>query len=38
MRFFFGSSPILFYPFLRDHKELRDILNLKVLIVKCITS
>ena len=28
MRFF---SVILFYAFLRDHRELRDILNLKVL-------
>ncbi|CAD7768990.1 hypothetical protein AIOGIFDO_00477 [Candidatus Methanoperedenaceae archaeon GB37] len=31
MRFFFGFSPILFYAFLRDHRELRDILKLKVL-------
>ena len=31
MRFFFGFSPILFYAFLRDHRELREILNLKVL-------
>ena len=31
MRFFFGFPPILFYAILRDHKELREILNLKVL-------
>jgi len=31
MRFFFGFPPILFYAILRDHKKLRDILNLKVL-------
>ena len=31
MRFFFGYPPILFYAFLRDHKKLREILNLKVL-------
>ncbi|CAD7769017.1 hypothetical protein FHEFKHOI_00478 [Candidatus Methanoperedenaceae archaeon GB50] len=31
MRFFFGLSLILFYAFLRDHMELRDILKLKVL-------
>lgn len=31
MRFFFGFPPILFYAFLRDHKKLREILNLKVL-------
>jgi len=31
MRFFFGFPPILFYAFLRDHKELREALNLKVL-------
>ena len=30
MRFFFGFPPILFYAILRDHKELREILNLKV--------
>ncbi|CAD7772917.1 hypothetical protein AIOGIFDO_01321 [Candidatus Methanoperedenaceae archaeon GB37] len=29
MRFFFGLSSILFYAFLRDHGELRYILNLK---------
>ncbi|AGK61376.1 hypothetical protein Asulf_01385 [Archaeoglobus sulfaticallidus PM70-1] len=31
MRFFFGFPPILFYAILRDHKELRETLNLKVL-------
>jgi len=31
MRFFFGFPPILFYAILRDHKELREALNLKVL-------
>ena len=31
MRFFFGYPPILFYAFLRVDKELREILNLKVL-------
>ena len=31
MRFFFGYPLILFYAFLRDHKKLREILNLKVL-------
>ena len=31
MRFFFGFPPILFYAFLRVDKELREILNLKVL-------
>ena len=31
MRFFFGFYSILFYAFLRDHRELREILKLKVL-------
>lgn len=31
IRFFFGFPPILFYAILRDHKKLREILNLKVL-------
>ena len=29
MRFFVGFSLILFYVFLRDHRELRDFLKLK---------
>ncbi|AGK60841.1 hypothetical protein Asulf_00832 [Archaeoglobus sulfaticallidus PM70-1] len=31
IRFFFGYPPILFYSNLRVDKELKDILNLKVL-------
>lgn len=31
MRFFFGYLPILFYTNLRIDKELREIINLKVL-------